>query len=72
MEEEHDDELKTLFEACDSNGNGSLQFPEFVEFLRNIGADMAVEECRIGFTEIDTDRDGHIDFAEFFSWWQER
>lgn len=70
--EGEEDELRTLFEGCDSNGNGSLQFAEFVDFLQNIGADMAVEDCRIGFAEIDGDRDGHIDFDEFFAWWQER
>jgi calmodulin len=70
--DEEEDELRALFQACDSNGNGTLQFSEFVTFLDNVGAGMAREECRIGFEEIDADRDGHIDFDEFLRWWEER
>lgn len=70
--EEEEDELRTLFEGCDQNGNGTLQFAEFEEFLNNIGAGMSTRECRIGFSEIDTDRDGRIDFDEFYRWWQDR
>lgn len=70
--EEEEDELKALFDACDSNGNGTVQFSEFVTLLDNLGADMSRDECRIGFSEIDTDRDGHIDFEEFFQWWEGR
>lgn len=28
-----------------------------------------VSECSIGFTEIDTDRDGVIELEEFLEWW---
>jgi Ca2+-binding EF-hand superfamily protein len=69
--EEREDELRMLFQGCDSNGNGSLQFSEFVTLLENLGAGMGAEECTIGFTEIDTDRDGRINFAEFLRWWEE-
>ena len=51
--------------------DGSLQFSEFVTLLENLGAGMGAEECTIGFTEIDTDRDGRINFAEFLRWWEE-
>jgi Ca2+-binding EF-hand superfamily protein len=30
---------------------------------------MTSEECRIGFEEIDSNRDGRIQFGEFFEWW---
>jgi hypothetical protein len=30
---------------------------------------MSGEECRIGFAEIDTNRDGRIQFDEFLNWW---
>jgi Ca2+-binding EF-hand superfamily protein len=30
---------------------------------------MTDEESRIGFAEIDTDRDGVIEFGEFLDWW---
>lgn len=69
--DEDEDELQELFRACDANGNGSLQYAEFVALLQNLGAEMGTEESRIGFREIDTDRDGHIDFREFLRWWRE-
>lgn len=71
MEEEEEDELRALFDACDSDGNGTLQFSEFVTFIGNVGAGMDEQECRIGFGEIDSDRDGRIDFGEFIDWWQD-
>jgi Ca2+-binding EF-hand superfamily protein len=30
---------------------------------------MSEAEMRIGFEEVDTDRDGFIDRREFFEWW---
>ncbi|MDB6092273.1 MAG: hypothetical protein JWN85_5057, partial [Gammaproteobacteria bacterium] len=30
------------------------------------------EDLQIGFDEIDTNRDGSIDFDEFAAWWNER
>jgi len=69
--DEDEDELRELFDTCDANGNGSVQYTEFVTLLENLGTGMSREECRIGFSEIDADGDGHIDFAEFLQWWRE-
>lgn len=69
--EEEPDELLTYFQACDSNGDGAIQYDEFVTLLRNLGADMSDEECRIGFSDVDGDGDGSIDFEEFSRWWGE-
>jgi len=66
------EELRESFDACDTNGNGSLQFDEFVTMLDGLGAGMSEAELRVGFEEIDTDRDGRIDFEEFFDWWSDR
>lgn len=62
-------ELREDFEYFDDDGDGLLQFSEFVSFLDGLGAEMLDEECRIGFAEIDTDHDGMIEFDEFLSWW---
>jgi len=66
-----EDELWEYFEACDTNGDGTIQFQEFKVLLANLGSEMEPDECRIGFKEVDTDRDGVIDFHEFLTWWTE-
>lgn len=70
--DERRSELQEDFEYFDSNQDGLLEFPEFVEFLDGLGADMTNEECRIGFEDIDSNRDGLIQFGEFFAWWTSR
>jgi Ca2+-binding EF-hand superfamily protein len=70
MEQDPDD-LRQYFEACDKNGDGTIQFAEFVTLLQDLGTEMGDEECRIGFAEVDRDRDGVIDFDEFQRWWAE-
>lgn len=62
-------ELREDFEFCDDDGDGLIQFGEFVEFMDALGAEMTGEECRIGFTEIDSNGDGRIQFQEFLAWW---
>jgi Ca2+-binding EF-hand superfamily protein len=63
-------ELREDFDEFDIDGDGRLEFDEFLEFMDGLGADMSNEECRIGFAEIDTDRDGVIEFDEFVAWWR--
>ena len=71
MDEEREEEIRSYFEACDANGDGTIQYAEFETLLHNLGADMGPDESRIGFREVDTDQDGCIDFKEFVSWWAE-
>ena len=65
------EELQEYFDACDTNGDGTIQFAEFVTLLGNLGSEMERAECRIGFREVDSDGDGVIDFDEFCTWWNE-
>jgi len=62
-------ELLEDFEYFDDDGDGLMLFDEFEQFMDGIGAEMTGEECRIGFAEIDSDRDGAIEFEEFLQWW---
>lgn len=71
MDEEENQDLREYFDACDHNGDGTIQYEEFVALLHNLGADMEEHDNRIGFGEVDTDRDGAIDFDEFLVWWRE-
>ena len=69
--EGREEELREFFEASDTDRNGTLQLSEFAALLHELGADMEPEACRIGFSEIDSDGNGRIDFGEFFKWWAE-
>ena len=66
-----DEEVREYFKACDTNGDGAIQYSEFVALLHNLGTDIPAEECRIGFEEVDSNGDGLIDFDEFIVWWGE-
>ena len=61
--------LREDFDYYDRNDDGLLQYDEFVRFLHAIDGSMSDSECHIGFMEIDTDRDGVIEFEEFLEWW---
>ncbi len=62
-------ELREDFAFSDADGNGRIDFQEFVDLLENLEAGMSGEEARIGFAEIDADGDGAIEFDEFAAWW---
>jgi Ca2+-binding EF-hand superfamily protein len=64
-------QLRETFGFNDTDGSGQLTLSEFMRFMADFDPDMSEEECRIGFEEIDTDRDGAITFDEFKAWWQQ-
>jgi Ca2+-binding EF-hand superfamily protein len=64
-------ELERTFEYNDADGDGKIEFHEFVNMLRDLDARVAADEARIGFDEIDADSDGVIDLDEFVDWWQD-
>lgn len=64
--------LREDFDFNDSNKDGRITLGEFVRFMSALEAGVTAEECRIGFEQIDTDRDGAIGFDEFVAWWTER
>jgi Ca2+-binding EF-hand superfamily protein len=61
--------LREDYEYYDRNKDGLMEYGEFVNFLNALNAGMSEQECRIGFTEVDTDKDGVIDLEEFLDWW---
>lgn len=65
-------ELRESFRYNDPNGDGRIDFREFVNMLKDLEADVDANEARIGFDEIDTDNDHAIEFEEFVDWWSER
>jgi len=64
--------LRETFDFNDLNKDGRLTLGEFIRFMNNTDENVTAEECQIGFDEIDRDRDGAINFDEFFTWWTER
>jgi Ca2+-binding EF-hand superfamily protein len=64
-------ELLEEFAAADRDNDGRIDYDEFKQLLDGLEAGMSEEEMRIGFREIDTDRDGLIDRREFADWWGE-
>jgi len=62
-------ELTRQFAAADLNDDGRIDFDEFRRLLDGLDAAMSAEEMRIGFHEVDVDRDGLIDCREFIDWW---
>ena len=67
--DEHRHSLREQFDFNDLNGDGRLTLGEFIRFMRSTDAQIKADECEQGFDEIDLDRDGLIDFAEFVAWW---
>jgi Ca2+-binding EF-hand superfamily protein len=61
--------LREDFSFNDPDGNNQLTLDEFMRFMAELDPEMSEEERRIGFDEIDTDRDGTISFDEFRAWW---
>lgn len=65
-------ELKETFSHFDRDGNGKIDFGEFVELMAALEAGMRSEEARVGFDAIDIDRSGVIEFDEFHAWWADQ
>jgi len=72
LREEEERELRESFDYNDRDGDGRIEFDEFVKMLEELEAGASEEEARIGFREIDTRQDGSIAFDEFVDWWLQR
>ena len=64
--------LHANFDSNDLNHDGRLTLGEFIHFLGSTDEEMTAEEYQTAFDEIDTNRDGLIDFAQFLTWWNEQ
>jgi calmodulin len=61
--------LREDFDFNDLNRDCRLTFGEFLRFMRGVDENITSEEAQIGFDDMDRDRDGVIEFDEFFAWW---
>jgi len=63
------EEIEELFEQNDTDGNGDIDFAEFQALMRELDETLSQHALEIGFREIDSNRDGRINFDEFIDWW---
>lgn len=59
--------LKQIFDIFDRDGSGSIQTQELESVLETLGIGIKKAELKQILNELDTNRDGEIDFAEFSS-----
>ena len=63
------EEIEELFEQNDTDGNGDIYFGEFTTLMAELDPQMPQVSLKIGFGDIDTNKDGRINFDEFLTWW---
>jgi hypothetical protein len=63
-------DLRNECQRADRDGDGRLNFIEFLALLDSLQTSMPAPVRLAGFRTIDTDRDGHITAAEFMAWWR--
>lgn len=69
MSEQDYDAMLSYFTNFDSKKNGSLDFHEFCQLIKDIGFNLSEEALKDGFDKVDTDNNNEIDFDEFMAWW---
>ena len=62
-------EMRAHFSHIDTDGNGKIDFDEFVALLKTVGFTRQEEIIKLAFDAIDADSSGYIDFDEFGVWW---
>merc|ERR1719408_1229397 len=66
--DEEEAELKALFKSYDKNGDGHLSRQEMMAVFKATGQDWCEADLNIMFDEVDTDKSGTIEYAEYVAW----
>lgn len=64
-------DIRTEFDFFDRDNNGQIEMGEFIELLTVLSPKTKASHVQEGFSLIDTNNDGYIDFDEFLAWWQD-
>lgn len=62
-------ELEATFRLFDSNGDGKIDFSEFVEMSKALGQTLSDTQALSDFSAMDIDGDGSVNLDEFARWW---
>jgi calmodulin len=63
-------EVQKLFDIVDKDDSGLIDKEEMAHLLNSLGKTLSKEEIDLGFTKLDVDSSGHIDFDEFYAWYK--
>jgi Ca2+-binding EF-hand superfamily protein len=66
------EELRENFDFYDKDGDGKLDREEFAGLMETLGMVEPGENPSRGFSAIDTDSSGQIEFDEFVAWFSDR
>lgn len=64
-EQGDEEQLRRVFLQFDTNGDGKISLSELGEVMKSMGSNHTSKELQRAMEDIDTDKDGFIDFAEF-------
>lgn len=64
-------EVQKLYDVIDDDGSGLIDKEEMICLLNSLGKMIPQDEIDRGFARLDKDSSGHIDFDEFYAWYQE-
>jgi Ca2+-binding EF-hand superfamily protein len=66
------EELQASFDYNDRDRDGRITLEEFKTMLDELEAGVDDEVAIIGFTTVDANADGAIEFVEFLDWWDQQ
>ena len=62
-------ELRHIFDDCDKDNNGRIDWDEFCCMLDKLLGEKTLQEKTMIFDLVDTNHNGAISFDEFSEWW---
>ena len=69
ISEEKLQELKKIFDDCDEDNNGRIDWDEFCSMLDKLLGEKTLQEKTLAFDLVDNNYNGAICFDEFCEWW---
>ena len=64
------DDIVAAFKFFDLDENGYITWDEFRNILTKFGGDFSIDEFEVIFKQMDQNKDGKLDYAEFIDMWK--